>query len=38
MITGERKRLVDKIWDALWTAGITRPVTQATFAELKEML
>ena len=27
MITGELKRQVDKIWDTLWTAGITSPVT-----------
>ena len=27
MITGDLKRQVDKIWDTLWTAGITSPVT-----------
>ena len=27
MITGELRRQVDKIWDTLWTAGITSPVT-----------
>ena len=27
MIAGELKRQVDKIWDTLWTAGITSPVT-----------
>ena len=27
MISGELKRQVDKIWDTLWTAGITSPVT-----------
>lgn len=27
MITGELKRQVDKIWDTLWTPGITSPVT-----------
>ena len=27
MITGELKNKVDKIWDTLWTAGITSPIT-----------
>ena len=27
MITGELKNKVDKIWDTLWTAGVTSPIT-----------
>ena len=41
MITGELKNKVDAIWDVLWTAGITNPLTvveQVTYLLFMKML
>ena len=31
MITGELKSKIDKIWDTIWTGGITSPTTTLNY-------
>ncbi len=41
MITGELKNKIDSIWDTLWTAGITSPITvleQITYLMFMKLL
>ena len=41
MITGELKSKIDKIWDTIWTAGISSPTTvleQITYLMFMKLL
>ena len=41
MITGELKSKIDKIWDTIWTAGISSPITvleQITYLMFMKLL